>query len=224
MTRPSQQIDLHLAVLGHSFLARHQALQRPTKTYLHAHPDVKSYFVHGISGLLYSETHELLDAMKEFNYTPTSILLVLGDNDLTYKNGYPRRNMQIGAFPSAFHQSRVDAVALCEQLVGVGKVCSTVPYPRFTVRPRGGLLFKPNSPHNRLAGQYVKQLPIFRPGNDLPFVRQPQMVPYMRGNSIYPHKPNKTLFRRDDGIHPAVNSFDELFKPVLQEWIARIRC
>ena len=42
--------------------------------------------------------------------------------------------------------------------------------------------------------------------------------------SMYPHKPKITFFRRDDGIHPAADSFDELFKPVLQEWVDRIRC
>ena len=123
-------------------------------------------------------------------------------------------------FPSAFHQRRADAVALCETVAGVGRVLSTVPFPRFQVK-RGKLVYNPLIPHNRIAAQYIKKLPIFRPGNSLPFVRQKHMVPYKRGRSLYPRTPDKKLFKTTDGIHPALGSFDELLKPILEDWIAR---
>ena len=47
------------------------------------------------------------------------------------KCGAPRKNMRMDTFPSAFHQRRVDAVALCETVAGVGRALSTVPFPRF---------------------------------------------------------------------------------------------
>ena len=211
---------LHLAVLGHSFLADHQHLKAPTEAFLDQHPDVHSYYVKGISGLRYEGTGLLLDAMRQADYRPTSILLMLGDNDLTTRDGAPRPNMNVDAFPSAFHASRENAVALCETVAGLGRVCSTVPFPRFNTKG-GQLEFDAHTPYNRMAGYYLKQLRIFRPKNRLLFVRQFHMVPYWRGRSLYPRKPDPRLYEPRDGIHPAAGSFHKLFKPVLQEWISR---
>lgn len=212
---------IHLAVLGHSFLADHQCLKGPTEAYLDQHPDVASYFVFGISGLKYEGTDLLLEEMNKASYRPTSILLLLGDNDLTTRSGAPRPNMNVDAFPSAFHASRENAVALCETVAGLGRVCSTVPFPRFDISRQGKLDFHPDCPYNRMAGYYVKQLHVFRPKSKLLFVRQKHMVPYWRGRSLYPCKPDPKLYKTTDGIHPAQGSFNKLFKPVLQEWIAR---
>ena len=158
--------------------------------------------------------------MHEDRYRPNCIVLVLGDNDMTFKSGAPRDDMRMDTFPSAFHQRRADAVALCETVAGVGRVLSTVPFPRFQVK-RGKLVYNPLIPHNRIAAQYIQKLPTFRPGNSLPFVRQKHMVPYKRGRSLYPRTPDKSLFKTKDGIHPALGSFDELLKPILEDWIAR---
>lgn len=216
-------MSIDIAVLGHSWLCPWYDFKVHTEEYLAHHPRVNSYFVLGESGLRYDGMRWLLDEMHRkapYKFKPTSILLLLGDNDLTYRDGRPRMGMDVNAFPTAFHESRKHAVALCETVAGEGRVCSTVPYPRFQVRG-SQLVYNPDSPYNKMAGYYIKQLPIFRPNCCLPFVRQNHRVPCKRGRLYYPRKPAKHLYNVRDGIHPAPGSFDKLFKPVLEEWIAR---
>ena len=56
--------------------------------------------------------NQLLDDMHEDGYRPHTIMLVLGDNDMTFNSGAPRKDMRMDTFPSAFHQRRAVVVAL----------------------------------------------------------------------------------------------------------------
>ena len=213
-------MSFKLAVLGHSFLAEHHSLADETRRYLSNHPDFTDVYVAGISGLLYEGTDRLLRDMREACFEPDSIYLLSGDNNVCTREGRPRMGLDLEAFPAAFHDSRETAVALCEDVVGYGNCCSSLPFPRFK-KKRGKLFFDPMSTHNRIAGNYIRMLPIYRPNCDLPCVPQRHRVPYILGRKLFPRKPTKTLFKRRDGIHPAPGKFDDLLRDSLDAWIAR---
>ena len=210
--------QIHLAVLGHSFLASHHGLAADTMKYLEYHPRISSHFVCGISGLTFDKVHRLQEKMDKDDYHPNSIFLLMGDNDIAFRSGNIKQST------ASFHRNRQRAVQTFEEQVGKGRVCSTVPFPRFQKDDQDLLYFDIDSPYNVMAGHYIRQLSRYRPSKWLPCVHQQHRVPFCRGRRLFPDMPpDESLYLfKEDGIHPAIGSFDALLRPCLDEWISRL--
>ena len=216
---------MNIAVLGHSFLGENHYLKGETEQYLTVHPDVADFYVAGISGLRYEGTARLLQQMKESRpqFEPDCIYLLMGDNDVCTRGGRPRMGLHPDAFPAFYHDSREAAVALCEDVVGWGNCCSSLPFPRFhETMPGGKKTYDPRTLQNKIAGNYVGMLFDYRPDCDLPSVPQRHRAPYVKEGKLFPRRPTRTLFQKD-GIHPALGAFDQLLRPSLEEWIGRCK-
>ena len=162
--------------------------------------------------------------MRKAGFQLDSIYLLLGDNDICTRDGRPQVGLDMWAFPAVFHDRRETAVALCEDVVGWGNCCSSLPFPRWE-RKRS---FNHRIPHNKIAGNYLRMLSHYRPERhyrpecDLPSVQQSNRASYIMAGKLFPRRPDRTLFKKD-GIHPARNAFDQLLRPSLDAWIARCK-